>query len=169
MRLVVARQMQGTMNIRPARTDKEIAACYPVMRELRPQIPENEFVSRVRGQEGGGYRLAVVEDGGGIVAIAGFRIGENLAWGRFLYVDDLVTSEKCRSRGYGARLLSWLRERAVAEGCQQLHLDAGIQREEAHRFYEREGMSRAGFHFVEVLSPDKVLQSTSGRDDAFLG
>jgi GNAT superfamily N-acetyltransferase len=139
------------MNIRPARTEKEIAACYPVMRELRPQISENEFVCRVRSQEGGGYRLALVEDGGGIVAVAGFRIGENLAWGRFLYVDDLVTSEKCRSQGYGARLLSWLRHCAVAEGCQQLHLDSGMQREDTHRFYEREGMSRAGLHFVEDL------------------
>lgn len=102
--------------------------------------------------EKGGYRLAVVEeDDTGVVAVAGFRIGESLSWGRFLYVDDLVTSETHRSRGHGARLLSWLRDYAIAEGCQQLHLDSGIQREDAHRFYEREGMSKSGFHFAEPL------------------
>jgi len=141
-----------TMNIYLATTDKEIAACYTVISELRPHIPENQFISRVKSQEKSGYRLAIVEDQGSIVAVAGFRIGENLAWGRFLYIDDLVTDEKQRSRGYGSKLLSWVRAHAINEGCQQLHLDSGIQRHDAHRFYERESMSKSGFHFTELLS-----------------
>jgi GNAT superfamily N-acetyltransferase len=147
------------MNVRLAKTDKDIAACYPVMQELRPQVLEDEFVARVRSQQRSGYRLVLVEDGDAIVAVAGFRIGENLAWGRFLCVDDLVTSGKHRSRDYGAKLLSWLRESAREEGCQQMHLDSGVQREDAHRFYGREGMSKGGFHFVENLAPNKALQS----------
>jgi len=157
------------MKIRSVTTDKEITTCYTVMRELRPQVPEDEFVSRVWSQEKGGYRLAMVEDGDEVVAVAGFRIRENLAWGRFLYVDDFVAAEKHRSRGYGARLLSWIRECAVAEGCQQLHLDSGFQREDAHRFYEREGMSKSGFHFVVNLLPNNTHQPTSGRNATFLG
>jgi GNAT superfamily N-acetyltransferase len=121
------------------------------MQELRLHVPESEFVSRVRRQQKTGYRLVVVDDDG-IVAVAGFRVLENLAWGRFLYVDDLVTSSKHRSNGYGSRLLTWLREYAVLEGCQQLHLDSGLQREGAHRFYEREGMAKGSFHFIEDLT-----------------
>jgi len=146
------------MNIRIATTDSEIAACYPVMRELRPHIAEDQFLSRVRSQEKTGYQLAFVEQSDGVVAVAGFRVGENLAWGRFLYVDDLVTLPSHRSNGFGASLLSWLREFAVKEGCVQMHLDSGIQRKDAHRFYEREGMSMASFHFVENLAPNKALQ-----------
>jgi GNAT superfamily N-acetyltransferase len=85
------------------------------------------------------------------VSVAGFRMGQNLAWGRFLYVDDLVTAEQYRSKGAGAKLLTWLREYAIAENCQQMHLDSGFQRNDAHRFYEREGMSKSGFHFVELI------------------
>ena len=140
------------MNIRIAITDAEIAACYPVMRELRPHIAEDQFLSRVRGQEDAGYRLAFVRESDALVAVAGFRIGENLAWGRFLYVDDLVTLPAQRSKGHGARLLSWLKEYAAKEGCRQMHLDSGIQRKDAHRFYEREGMTMAGFHFVENIT-----------------
>jgi len=76
---------------------------------------------------------------------------QNLAWGRFLYVDDLVTTDEQRSKGNGARMLSWLREYAVKEGCSELHLDSGMQRLDAHRFYEREGMSKTGFHIAEKL------------------
>ena len=139
------------MKIQLAVTDEEITACWPVMRELRPHIEEEAFLPLVRRQREAGYRLAFVRDAVGVVAVAGFRIGENLAWGRFLYVDDLVTLAAHRSKGHGARLLFWLREYAMGEGCGQLHLDSGMQRLEAHRFYEREGMAKGGFHFFEAL------------------
>ena len=148
------------MSIRVATTDSEIAACYPVMRELRPHVAENQFLTRVRSQERAGYRLAYVQESIGVVAVAGFRVGENLAWGRFLYVDDLVTLPVHRSKGYGAKLLYWLKEHATKEGCEQMHLDSGIQRKEAHRFYEREGMTMASLHFVEAIAPNKALQPT---------
>ncbi len=146
------------MSIRVATTDTEIAACYPVMRELRPHIPGEEFLSRIRNQERAGYRLAYLQERDGVVAIAGFRVIENLAWGRFLYVDDLVTLSGHRSKGHGTVLLSWLRERAAKEGCDQLHLDSGTQRKDAHRFYEREGLPVTSLHFAEEISPDKAPQ-----------
>lgn len=139
------------MDIRIATTDADIAACYPVMRELRPHIAEDEFLARIRRQRDAGYALAFVQEGGDVVAVAGFRVGENLAWGRFLYVDDLVTLPALRSRGHGAALLAWLRARAAQEGCRQLHLDSGVQRKDALRFYQREGMTLASFHFVEQI------------------
>ena len=37
--------------------------------------------------------------------------------------------------------------RALAAGCAQLHLDSGVQREKAHRFYFREGMGVNAYHF----------------------
>jgi len=144
------------MHICIATTDAEIAACYPVMRELRPHIAEDQFLFRVRSQENAGYRLAFVGEADVVVAVAGFRADENLAWGRFLYVDDLVTLPAYRLNGHGAKLLSWLKEYAVNENCLQLHLDSGNQRKEAHRFYEREGMTMAGFHFVVNVTPNKA-------------
>ena len=147
------------MTVRIAVADKEIAACYPVMRELRPHITEADFVSRVRRQEKAGYRLAYLEQPEGVVAVAGFRLGDSLAWGRFLYVDDLVTSAVHRSKGFGSALLAWLRRFGIDAGCQQLHLDSGIQRKGAHRFYEREGMTLASYHFAENLAPESTLDS----------
>jgi GNAT superfamily N-acetyltransferase len=144
------------MDVHIAASEEEIAACYPVMRELRPHIAAHDFVARVRSLEPAGYRLAYLRSGEGIVAVAGFRIAENLAWGRFLYVDDLVTLAARRSQGLGRALLDWLRAYAVEHRCGQLHLDSGLQRVDAHRFYEREGMSRAGYHFAEDTAPVKT-------------
>jgi GNAT superfamily N-acetyltransferase len=141
------------MEIRIAKSDAQIAACYPVMRELRPHVEERSFVSRVREMEKSGYLLACLEDAGMPSAVAGFRLGENLAWGRYLYVDDLVTLASCRSRGMGTALLSWLEKFAEREGCGQLHLDSGVQRKDAHRFYEREGLKLSSYHYARMISP----------------
>ncbi|WP_298821421.1 GNAT family N-acetyltransferase [Chloroflexus sp.] len=140
--------MHPDLSIVLATADNEIAACYPVMRELRPHLEEATFVARIRQQMAQGYHLAAVWVAGEVVAVTGFRVSENLAWGRFLYVDDLVTCSDCRSCGYGAALLTWLKKQAVAERCDQLHLDSGVWRKDAHRFYEREGMRLSSFHFV---------------------
>lgn len=143
------------MHMRLADTDQEIAACWPVMHELRPHLPEHGFVDRVRAQQDAGYQLAyLVDDADGVVAVAGFRITQNLASGRHLYVDDLVTLASQRSRGHGARLMDWLRDQARRAGCRSLHLDSGMQRKDAHRFYQRLGVEAVGLHFAAPLDDD---------------
>ena len=139
------------MQPRIAETDAEIEACFPVMQELRPHLRKEEFLPRVRAQAASGYRLAYLEVDGRPVAVAGFRFGENLAWGKFLYIDDLVTASAFRSKGYGATLLRWLHDLARANGCRELHLDSGVQRTDAHRFYTREGMQISSYHFKTIL------------------
>jgi hypothetical protein len=44
-------------------------------------------------------------------------------------------------------MLAWLLDRARAADCAALHLDSGTQRADAHRFYEREGLSVSSYHF----------------------
>jgi GNAT superfamily N-acetyltransferase len=135
-----------------AQTDEHLRLCYPVMAALRPHMDEPGFLERVRRQqEHHGYRLAFLEDAGTVVAVAGYRVSECLAWGRFLYVDDLVTSAGHRSRGHGARLFAWLVEQARASGCEQLHLDSGVQRFGAHRFYLARRMDITAHHFCLKL------------------
>ena len=136
-----------------AESEEQILRCFPVMSELRPHLVEREFVERVRRQQReSGYRLAFVEESGAVRAVAGIRIAEFLAWGRILYVDDLVTTSAERSRGHGQALFDWLVARAKANGCAQLHLDSGVQRFDAHRFYLRHRMSISSHHFSLTLS-----------------
>jgi len=136
-----------SVRIGEATAVEDIARCFPVMRELRPHFELAVFIPQVQRQQRDGYRVAFVEADGVVEACAGFRLSENLAWGRFLYVDDLVTAESARSRGHGARLMEWLIEQARSAGCAQLHLDSGVQRFAAHRFYLRERMEITSHHF----------------------
>lgn len=144
------------MSIRLAESDREIAACFPVMHQLRPHLTPESFLSRVRSQQEVGYLLAYVEDHGHPVAVAGFRILETLGSGRFLNVDDLVTLDTERSKGYGAHLLKWLIGWAEAESCQRLELDSAMRRKDAHRFCEREGMTTSAYRFAISVGEPSV-------------
>ena len=130
-----------------AESDAEISRCYPVMQQLRSHVAAADFVAIVRRQMDGGYRLACLEEAGGVQAVSGFRVIENLVGGRVLYVDDLVTDAAARSRGHGKHLFDWLVARARAEACAFLEPDSGVQRFDAHRFYFVNRMVISSHHF----------------------
>jgi GNAT superfamily N-acetyltransferase len=130
-----------------ASDDREIQKCFHVMAELRPHLEPDDFLRRVKRQgEIAGYQLAYLADEE-IKAVTGFRISECLAWGKFLWVDDLVSKSSERSKGYGGMLFDWLVEYATKEKCQQIHLDSRVQRFDAHRFYLNKRMIIECHHF----------------------
>lgn len=136
-----------------ADTDEKIAACFPVMHELRPHLKDAaELVERVKRQQKEGFVLAYAAGAEGVpAACMGFRRQERLVHGPLIYVDDLVTSATGRSRGYGAVLLDWIEALAKGEGRKVVDLDSGTHRTEAHRFYFRQRYSITAFHFQKKV------------------
>ena len=108
----------------------ETGLAFEAMRALRTGERDREaFARRVDElQRPQGYRLVAAFEQGetDAAAVAGFRVGDNLAWGHHLYVDDLSTHPEARRRGHGRALLDWLLEEARRLGCDQLHLDSGV-------------------------------------------
>jgi len=140
------------MSVKLAQSDADIRRCAGVMQQLRPSIGEEEFLLRARRQQAHEkWRLAYLEEDGEVVAVSGFRILDCMATGKSFYVDDLVTREDRRSKGYGEKLLSWMEQLARDEGCAVLRLDSGTHRTGAHKFYFRMGMPIVSFHFMKKL------------------
>ncbi len=131
-----------------ADTEEKLRDCFPVMAQLRAHLDLDSFLKKVAQQAEAGYRVAYLKADDKVVAVAGIRVSRNLAWGKFLYVDDLITDETERSKGYGKQCLDWLISYAKENDCAQLHLDSGVQRKNAHRFYGREGMTFTGHHYA---------------------
>lgn len=143
------------MTHRLAISDADILACFPVYRQLRPDLVEGQFVATVHRMHATGFQMAMRTHDDRVMAVAGFRIIENFHTGRILYVDDLVTDEKARSAGHGKSLLTWLRDYAKDHRCLAVELDSGTHRHGAHKFYLREGMHISDFHFALSLKPGK--------------
>ena len=134
-----------------ANTDEEIAATFTVMHYLRPHLIEQQYIETIRRLQQNHFKLACLSASNKICTVSGFRITESLAWGKFAYIDDLVTLEQYRSSGFGQALLNWISDYAKQQGCLELHLDSGVQRHGAHRFYLHERLDIAGYHFKKTL------------------
>ena len=135
------------MQVHLLKSDSEIDLVADVILQLRPQYNLENLKLQIAKQRNLGYQLAYVKSDRDILCVAGFVVGEKLAWGKHIYIDDLVTNEANRSTGAGAFLIDWFKDYAKEIGCQQLHLDSGIQKFPAHRFYLRERFNIASHHF----------------------
>lgn len=122
----------------------------PVHRQLRPQLPA-DYAGRLAQVFANGARMVLAVDAAEVVGLALWRLVENTHEGRRLYVDDLISDEQRRSQGIGRMLLDWLEARARMLDCDVLALDSGVQRQQAHRFYFREGMHIPSFCFRKTL------------------
>jgi hypothetical protein len=127
-----------------------LARAEAVHRSLRTALPADYSGKLARVFAGGG-RMCVAADGERVLGVAVYRISENTFAGLNLYVDDLVTDERERSRGVGRALMAHLEQVARSAGCENLRLDSGTHRQQAHRFYFREGMVITSFSFTKPL------------------
>ncbi|RZL63019.1 MAG: GNAT family N-acetyltransferase [Variovorax sp.] len=144
----------GSAALRHAETDAELRACWPVMQQLRPKLTSaDDFIARVQRMRGEGYRLLAAWQGDTVLALAGYRLQENLVYGgRFLYVDDLVTHDAARSAQWGARLIEATRRIAQDAACGHLVLDTGLANARAQRFYFRQGLLTEAIRFRCALT-----------------
>ncbi len=141
------------LELRHAETDREIAACFPVLHQLRPHlIDAAELCARVRRQQAQSYRLLAAWRDGQAVGAAGYRFQENLIRGPFVYVDDLVVLDSERRGGLGARLLDEVARLAKEAGYHWLTLDTALNNALGQRFYFRWGMLSTALHFGKSLT-----------------
>jgi GNAT superfamily N-acetyltransferase len=132
--------MELDVEIRVAREEPDVRRCWPAFRELRPHLAsEDDFVDRWRRQLNEGYVIVFVVDGHRVPAAAGYRVMHTMAWGRIIYIDDLVAIEAVHGIGLGRALLLHIQAEARRLGCDAVHLDTGYQRHRAHRSYLRNG------------------------------
>ncbi|MEL3971389.1 GNAT family N-acetyltransferase [Rossellomorea oryzaecorticis] len=123
--------------IRELSTEMDWLEAYPVMKQLRTHLSQERFLELTReATNSEGYKLAALYEEGEIVAVTGFMPMITLYNGKFIWVCDLVTDSNARSKGYGEKLLNYVETWAKNNGFDIISLSSGLQRLDAHRFYE---------------------------------
>lgn len=133
-------------------SEEEIASSFPLMHELRTELTHSKYLELLQEMTVQGYELWALNDGEDMKALAGIAFRTNLYYGRYLWVFDLVTKPSERSGGYGAALLKYIEELAIQRGCDVVALSSGLERIDAHRFYEEKmGYEKVSFVFKKEL------------------
>jgi GNAT superfamily N-acetyltransferase len=128
-----------------------LRAAERVHRQLRPHL-RADYVGRMKEVLAAGAEMAVAVVDGEVAGVTVFRILEKTHSGRDLYCDDLVTDEARRSTGVGHALIRYMEAICRERSCDTFSLDSGTQRQQAHKFYFREGMTITSFHFDKKIS-----------------
>lgn len=127
----------NTITIKELQTEDEIQEAFPIMKQLRNHLDEEIYLDLVlEAKEKDSYKMFALIDEGEIVAVTGFKTMITLYYGRFVWVGDLVTDTNKRSKGYGEKLLRYVHEWAKENSYESVALSSGLQRTDAHRFYE---------------------------------
>lgn len=126
-----------TITIKELQSRDEIMAAFPIIKQLRTHLDEETYFELVvEAKEKDRYHMFALMDEGEIVAVTGFKPMITLYYGRFVWVCDLVTDTNKRSKGYGEKLLNYVHGWAKANHYERVALSSGLQRTDAHRFYE---------------------------------
>jgi GNAT superfamily N-acetyltransferase len=127
----------NTLMIKELKSRKEIIEAFPIMKQLRTHLDESTYLELVQeAQEVDRYKIVALFDEDKMVAVTGFKPMTTLYYGRFVWVCDLVTDTNIRSKGYGEKLLTYVHEWAKENKYESVALSSGLQRTDAHRFYE---------------------------------
>lgn len=141
------------MTIELVTSPDKITDCFDVFLELRPHLKnKEEFLNKALLQQQEGYYLAAIFHEKEAVAAMGFRFMTTFAWGKILYIDDLITKATFHRKGYGTALLDYAIQQAKGLNCDQVHLDSGYARNKAHRLYLHYGFELTAHHFSLTLN-----------------
>lgn len=135
-----------------AKSRSELEKCFPVMKELRPHLDFENYISIYeQAHRSDGFEIVAIEEDNKILALMGYRILSDYVRGKHIYVDDLVSSESVRSKGLGAELLKYAEGVAKEMNCTTLRLCTGIENERGVNFYERNGWTKRAFAYTKKL------------------
>jgi GNAT superfamily N-acetyltransferase len=127
-----------------------------VHRQLRMALPEgsDEYVSYMRDVFADGGRMVVgLKADGTAVGVGVYRFYYDFAVLRQRnWVDDLVSDSTQRSLGVGHAVMDEIRSECRKRGVDQVQLDSGVHRRDAHRFYFREAMVIHAFSLDKPVS-----------------
>jgi GNAT superfamily N-acetyltransferase len=136
------------MDVRELTATDEVSEARELLMQLYEDLSERRFERELPAMREQGYRLFGLYVDDTLCSVAGVTVTTNFANGKHVYLNDLVTDETHRSRGYGAELLRFVERWGEERDCATVKLITGSDREEAHEFYDAKmDYRRTGYVF----------------------
>jgi glucosamine-phosphate N-acetyltransferase len=98
------------------------------------------------------YIYMCAEIDGKVVGFCSLLIIESL-WmeGLIGHINELIVEESLRRMRVGTKLLEAAIAAAKKKECKRIELDSAFFREDAHKFYEREGFTKRAYLFSKII------------------
>ncbi len=124
----------------------------PLTQEIYPKMPAEILTSRLEKMfEYENYLCWGYYENDILLGVCGGWFMERLYCGKQLEIDNFIVSEKHRSQGIGARLLTHIEAYAKENDCFTIELNSYVHAGQSHKFYFKNGYTVLGFHFEKKL------------------
>lgn len=123
--------------IRPAKAE-DVSSLFRLCEQLGYQVSESDVSQRLETlRQSSEHAVLVAEAAGAVVGWLHIRLDFTLTTGLVAEVAGMVVEERYRGKGIGTTLMFAAEEWAGRSGARKLRARSRVEREDAHRFYER--------------------------------
>ena len=139
-------------------TLNDCRAVYHMICDLEAKtLPYKEFQNIFRKQlEDSRYECIICEEDEHIIGVLNLRYEEQLHHaGVVAEILEFIIATDYRSNGRGKEMLAYALQRAKDNKCMQLEVACNQLRDNAHRFYLREGLKNSHFKFSKCFQAGK--------------
>lgn len=140
------------MVVREITNEQELLNLYPFIKLLNEEMEVSTFEKLLKEIMQLNYTMFGVFEAEKCIAIAGCWIGTKFYSGKYLEMDNVVVLPEYRNKKAGKLLCDFILEHAQQNQCKTIMLDAYRENTAAHRFYEREGFIKKGYHFIKRIA-----------------
>jgi GNAT superfamily N-acetyltransferase len=142
--------MDTSIEIKLIPNDKLISI-MPLVQQLNPTIPETTLNIRLEEMIDQGYQCAGLYKENKLIGICGMWIMTKFYVSKHIEPDNVFILPEYRRQGLGKRLLGWVYEYGLSQGCIASELNCYINNETGNAFWEQEGFAKIGYHYQKPL------------------
>jgi diamine N-acetyltransferase len=86
-----------------------------------------------------------------LIGICGMWIMTKFYVGKHIEPDNVFILPEYRQQGLGRKLLEWVYDYGLSQGCNASELNCYISNETGDAFWEQEGFDKIGYHYQKPL------------------
>jgi GNAT superfamily N-acetyltransferase len=140
-----------TIEIQLIPTDNLISI-IPLIQLINPSLPESELEDRLKEMVTQGYQCAGLYFENRLIGICGLWIVTKFYVGKHIEPDNVFILPEFRRQGLGQRLLEWVYDYGLSQGCIASELNCYIVNETGNRFWQQQGFAKIGYHYQKLLT-----------------
>lgn len=144
------------MVLREITGKQEMLLNFELLTEVYPTLTLEEYDNELDLMIPNNYGQVAVYENDECIGLTGYWIGSKLWCGKYLECDNVVVSNQHRRKGIANMIFDYLRNKAMDEKCTMMALDSYRDNTESHKFFENEGFTPKGIHFINVLDKTKI-------------
>lgn len=122
--------------------------------ELGYELEEAAMKSQLkRVLSSGDNKIFVAEDSGEVLGYIHIQAYDTLYFPPMLNILGIAVAAKAQGKKIGTLLSQYAEEWGIDSGCQGVRLNSGSEREEAHKFYEKNGyiLRKSQMNYIKMF------------------